>query len=55
MMKEIRQATLALFGVTLLWGGTFVWMQQSLDAAAASSPELSEKDVLFVRFYVLHE
>ena len=50
-MKEIRQATLALFGVTLLWGGTFVWMQQSLDAAAASSPELSEKDVAI--FFVM--
>jgi len=40
-MKEIRKATMALFGVTLLWGGTFVWMQQSLDEAAASSTELA--------------
>ena len=50
-MKEIRKATMALFGVTLLWGGTFVWMQQSLDAAAASSPELAENDIAI--FFVM--
>ncbi len=37
-----KKAILALFGVTLAWGGTFVWMQQSLDAAAISKPGLDE-------------
>ena len=44
-MQEIRKASMALFGVTLLWGGTFIWMQQSLDAAAHSAPGLDENDV----------
>ena len=44
-MQDIRKATMALFGVTLLWGGTFIWMQQSLDAAAHSAPGLDENDV----------
>jgi drug/metabolite transporter (DMT)-like permease len=50
-MESIRKATLALFGVTLLWGGTFVWMQQSLDAAAAALPNIPEDDV--VVFFVM--
>ncbi len=44
-------ALIALFGVTLLWGGTFVWMQQSLDAAAAISPDLPENHVAI--FFVM--
>ena len=50
-MESIRKATLALFGVTLLWGGTFIWMQQSLDAAAAALPNIPEDDV--VVFFVM--
>ncbi len=50
-MQEIRKATMALFGVTLLWGGTFVWMQQSLDAAAQSAPNLDKNDVAI--FFVM--
>ena len=50
-MKSIRKATLALFGVTLLWGGTFVWMQQSLNAASAALPDIPENDV--VVFFVM--
>ena len=50
-MQNIRKATMALFGVTLLWGGTFIWMQQSLDAAAHSAPGLDEKDVAI--FFVM--
>jgi len=30
-----RTAVAALFVVTLIWGGTFVWMKQGLDATAA--------------------
>ena len=44
-MQAIRKATLALLGVTVLWGGTFIWMQQSLNAAAAALPNVPEDDV----------
>ena len=50
-MEAIRKATLALLGVTVLWGGTFIWMQQSLDAAAAALPNVPEDDV--VVFFVM--
>ena len=43
-MQDIRKATVALFGVTLLWGGTFIWIA-ILDAAAHSAPGLDENDV----------
>ena len=50
-MKAVRKATLALLGVTVLWGGTFIWMQQSLNAAAAATPNIPEDDV--VVFFVM--
>ena len=50
-MQEIRKASMALFGVTLLWGGTFIWMQQSLNAAAFALPNVTEDDV--VVFFVM--
>ena len=50
-MDQVRKATIALLGVTLLWGGTFIWMQQSLDAAAAALPNIPENDV--VVFFVM--
>ena len=50
-MQAIRKATLALLGVTVLWGGTFIWMQQSLNAAAVALPNVPENDV--VVFFVM--
>ncbi len=50
-MNQVRKATIALLGVTLLWGGTFIWMQQSLNAAAAALPNIPENDV--VVFFVM--
>tara|TARA_B100000902_G_scaffold151259_1_gene147788 strand:- start:372 stop:1325 length:954 start_codon:yes stop_codon:yes gene_type:complete len=44
-------ALVSLFGVTLLWGGTFIWMQQSLDAAENLIPTLSENHVAI--FFVM--
>jgi len=38
-MVTRRQAALGLLGITLLWGGTFVWMKQALNALG---PEVSE-------------
>ncbi len=35
-MKRRTRATLALLAVTILWGWTFIWMKQSLNAAEAA-------------------
>ena len=51
MLNNRSIALLSLFGVTLLWGGTFIWMQQSLDAAASISPNLPENQVAI--FFVM--
>ena len=50
-MEAARKATLALFGVTLLWGGTFIWMQQSLDAAELALPNASQNEI--ATFFVM--
>ncbi len=44
-------ALISLFGVTLLWGGTFIWMQQSLDAATSIAPNIPENHVAI--FFVM--
>ena len=51
MEKNRTIALFSLFGVTLLWGGTFIWMQQSLDAASNLIPTLSENHVAI--FFVM--
>lgn len=51
MLNNRSIALLSLFGVTLLWGGTFIWMQQSLDAAASISPNIPENQVAI--FFVM--
>ena len=38
-MNQRRRATIGLFGVTLLWGGTFVWMKIALNAATGDIAE----------------
>ena len=48
---DARKATIALFGVTLLWGGTFIWMQQSLDAAELALPNASQNEI--ATFFVM--
>ena len=51
-MEDNRAIALfSLFGVTLLWGATFIWMQQSLDAASNLTPTLSENHVAI--FFVM--
>ena len=51
-MEDNRTIALfSLFGVTLLWGGTFIWMQQSLDAASILIPTVSENHVAI--FFVM--
>ena len=51
MEKNRTIALFSLFGVTLLWGGTFIWMQQSLNAASNLIPTLSENHVAI--FFVM--
>jgi drug/metabolite transporter (DMT)-like permease len=50
-IKDRRVALVSLLGVTLLWGGTFIWMQQSLDAAASIDPTLAKNHVAI--FFVM--
>ncbi len=50
-MNVRRRATWALLLVTLLWGGTFIWMQQALNASATLTPSLAENDAAV--FFVL--
>ena len=40
-MSPRLRATLALVLVTIIWGWTFVWMKEALDAAARVVPEMS--------------
>ena len=51
MEKNRTIALFSLLGVTLLWGGTFIWMQQSLNAASNLIPTLSENHVAI--FFVM--
>ena len=50
-IKDRRVALVSLLGVTLLWGGTFIWMQQSLDAAASIDSTLAKNHVAI--FFVM--
>ena len=50
-MNVRRRATWALLLVTLLWGGTFIWMKQALDASVALTPNLAKNDAAI--FFVL--
>jgi len=38
-MNQRRRASIGLLGVTLLWGGTFVWMKLALNAATGEIDE----------------
>ena len=47
-MVTRRQAALGLLGVTFLWGGTFVWMKQALNAAEPEIVQYSRPGVVGV-------
>ena len=47
-MVTRRQAVLGLLGVTFLWGGTFVWMKQALNAAEPEIVQYSRPGVVGV-------
>ena len=56
MATKRQQAALGLFGVTLLWGGTFVWMKQAMNALDAEITQYSTTAVVGVvvsaRFFI---
>ena len=47
-MATRRQAIIGLFFVTLLWGGTFVWMKQAMNSLEVELDEYSEAGVVGV-------
>ena len=47
-MPTKRQAALGLFFVTLLWGGTFVWMKQAMSSLDAEINEYSKSGVVSI-------
>ena len=47
-MATRRQAVIGLFFVTLLWGGTFVWMKQAMNSLEVELDEYSEAGVVGV-------
>ena len=56
MATKRQQAALGLFGVTLLWGGTFVWMKQAVNSLDAEIAQYSTTAVVGVvvsaRFFI---
>ena len=56
MATKRQQAALGLFGVTLLWGGTFVWMKQAMNSLDAEIRQYSTTAVVGVvvsaRFFI---
>ena len=56
MATKRQQAALGLFGVTLLWGGTFVWMKQAMNSLDAEITQYSTTAVVGVvvsdRFFI---
>ena len=54
--RERQIAIIALLAVTLVWGATFVWMKQALDALEYEKSELGTNGVVatlvFARFAI---
>ena len=48
MATKRQQAALGLFSVTLLWGGTFVWMKQALNSLDSELAQYSTAGVVGV-------
>ena len=49
-MERERRAVLAIFGISFLWGMTFIWMKQGLDAAEEAVPGLEANWVAILFF-----
>lgn len=45
-----RRAALAIFGISFLWGMTFIWMKQGIEAAEIATPELDANWVAVLFF-----
>ena len=56
MTSKRQQAAIGLFLVTLLWGGTFVWMKQALNSLDKQIEVYGEAGVVGVmvasRFFI---
>jgi drug/metabolite transporter (DMT)-like permease len=45
-----RRAAMAIFGISFLWGMTFIWMKQGIEAAERAAPDLEANWVAFLFF-----
>ena len=54
--RKRKMAILALLSVTVVWGATFVWMKQALDALEVEKSQLGTNGVVatlvFARFAI---
>tara|TARA_Y100001934_G_scaffold146457_1_gene175949 strand:+ start:6766 stop:7704 length:939 start_codon:yes stop_codon:yes gene_type:complete len=50
LVERERRAALAIFGISFLWGMTFIWMKQGIDAAEAITPGLDANWVAILFF-----
>ena len=49
VLKE-RRAAVAIFAVSFVWGMTFIWMKQGIEAAENVVPDLEANWVAFLFF-----
>jgi len=50
LVERERRAALAIFGISFLWGMTFIWMKQGIDAAEDVTPDLDANWVAILFF-----
>ena len=49
-VERERRAALAIFAISFLWGMTFIWMKQGIEAAEVASPDLDANWVAILFF-----
>ena len=49
-VERERRAALAIFAISFLWGMTFIWMKQGIEAAELVSPDLDANWVAILFF-----
>ena len=50
LVDRERRAALAIFGISFLWGMTFIWMKQGIEAAETVTPDLDANWVAILFF-----
>ena len=50
LVQRERRAAMAIFAISFVWGMTFIWMKQGIEAAESAVPELEANWVAFLFF-----